>query len=94
MAHFCYCTSGRGGRGQVAQVFVKMANLVILSRGKDVLAEDFKFYSPGVKRIDRDAWLRVVKTLDVAFSSFTVFPTDFTVSISSCYFCFCNRSAE
>ncbi|CAN0075251.1 unnamed protein product [Sphacelaria rigidula] len=55
-----------------------MANLVILSRGRNVLAEDFKFYSPGIKRVDRDTWLRLVKTLDVAFSSFNVFATSFT----------------
>lgn len=63
---------------QVAQVFVKMANLVILSRGMNVLAEDFRFYSPGTAKLDRDRYLRLTKTIDVAFSTFNVRPTDFT----------------
>lgn len=64
----------------MAQVFVKMANLVILSRGMNVLAEDFKFYSPGTRKFDRERYLRLTKTIDVAFSTFNVRPTDFTVS--------------
>lgn len=39
---------------QVAHVFVNLANLVLLSRGKNILAEDFKYYSPGTGRLDRD----------------------------------------
>lgn len=64
---------------QLAHVFVSLAKLVILSRGRDILSGDFKFYSPGTGRLDRDAFLRVTKTIDVAFSSFKVYPTDFTV---------------
>lgn len=39
---------------KVAHVFVSLANLVLLSRGKNILAEDFKYYSPGTGRLDRD----------------------------------------
>eukprot|EP00903_Cladosiphon_okamuranus_P018672 g17186.t1 len=66
-------------RLEVAHIFVSLANLVLLSRGKNILAEDFKYYSPGTGRLDRDRFLRLTKTLDVAFSTFRVFPTDFTV---------------
>ncbi|CAN0193805.1 unnamed protein product [Ectocarpus sp. 12 AP-2014] len=66
-------------RLEVAHVFVSLANLVLLSRGKNVLAEDFKYYSPGTGRLDRDSFLRLTKTLDVAFSTFRVTPTDFVV---------------
>ncbi|CAM9703546.1 unnamed protein product [Pylaiella littoralis] len=64
-------------RLEVAHVFVNLANLVLLSRGKNILSEDFKYYSPGTGRLDRDSFLRLTKTLDVAFSNFRVRPTDF-----------------
>lgn len=65
---------------QVAHVFVNLANIVVLSRGANILAEDFKYYSPATGRLDRDAFLRLTKTLDVAFSKFRVYPRDFVVS--------------
>lgn len=43
---------------QVAHVFVNLANLVLLSRGKNILSEDFKYYSPGTGRLDRDRFVR------------------------------------
>lgn len=58
---------------------MSLANLVILSRGRDVLAPDFKFYSPSTGRLDRDGFLRLTKTIDVAFSTFSKLPSDFTV---------------
>eukprot|EP00904_Undaria_pinnatifida_P013928 jgi/Undpi1/9666/HiC_scaffold_27.g12122.m1 len=64
-------------RLEVAHVFVKMANLVILSRGMNILSEDFKFYSPGTGRLDRERYLKLIKTMDVAFSTFRVYPSDF-----------------
>lgn len=45
---------------QVAHVFVNLANLVLLSRGKNILSEDFKYYSPGTGKLDRDRFVRVL----------------------------------
>lgn len=70
---------------QVAHVFVKMANLVILSRGMNIFSDDFKYYSPGTGKLSRDGFLRLTKTLDVAFSSFRVEPTDFVVSCAASF---------
>lgn len=42
---------------QVAHVFVSLANLVLLSRGKNILSEDFKYYSPGTGKLDRDRFV-------------------------------------
>ncbi|CAM9762180.1 unnamed protein product, partial [Hapterophycus canaliculatus] len=64
-------------RLEVAHVFVNLANLVLLSRGMNILSKDFKYYSPGTGKLDRDSFLRLTKTLDVAFSNFRVLPTDF-----------------
>lgn len=40
-------------------MFVKMANLVLLSRGKNILSKDFKYYSPGTGRLDRDRFVEL-----------------------------------
>ncbi|CAN0251079.1 unnamed protein product [Scytosiphon promiscuus] len=45
-------------RLEVAHVFVNLANLVLLSRGKNILSEDFKYYSPGTGRLDRDRFVQ------------------------------------
>lgn len=65
---------------QLAHVFINLANLVILSRGRNILSEDFKYYSPETGKLDRDSFLRLTKTIDVGFSTFKINPIDFTVS--------------
>ncbi len=62
---FFFCSSTRRKRAtrlQVAHIFVNLANLVLLSRGKNILSEDFKYFSPGTGRLDRDRCVFLAST--------------------------------
>ncbi|CAM9473821.1 unnamed protein product [Discosporangium mesarthrocarpum] len=64
---------------KVGRIFTKMANIVLLSRGLDVISPQFEYYSPSTGMLDRASYMALIKTLDVAFSSFSASPVDFKV---------------
>jgi hypothetical protein len=57
-----------------------MAPLILLMRGENIIARDFKYYSPCTGELDKDAFLGLLRTTDRAFPTMKTFAGSFTVS--------------
>jgi hypothetical protein len=64
----------------VAKTFARMAPLILLMRGENIIARDFKYFSPCTGELDKDAFLGLLRTTDRAFPTMKTFAGSFTVS--------------
>ncbi|KAG5191148.1 hypothetical protein JKP88DRAFT_11261 [Tribonema minus] len=66
-------------RLMVAKTFARMAPLILLMRGENIIADDFMYFSPCTGTLNKEEFLGLLRTTDRAFPSMASFPQSFTV---------------
>mmetsp|Transcript_25601 Transcript_25601/g.33502 ORF Transcript_25601/g.33502 Transcript_25601/m.33502 type:complete len:354 (-) Transcript_25601:56-1117(-) len=64
---------------QATKHIAKMDNLVLLSRGPDILSDNFVYYSPSTGLLNKDQYLAYIKVIDDAFPAARLSPRSFKV---------------
>ena len=67
----------------VAKTFTKMAPLILIMRGENIIADDFQYYSPCTGTLGKDEFLGLLRTTDCAFPTMKNFAGSFVVSVCS-----------